>query len=49
MEERRDSANHFKSNETGEHEDVTTGEQIQFHDLFPSEAAATGAAKEGRE
>jgi hypothetical protein len=28
---------------------LETGEQIQLHDLFPSKAAATGAAKAGRE
>jgi hypothetical protein len=35
--------------EAGEHKHVKTTEQIQLHDLFPSEVAATGAAKAGRE
>lgn len=49
MEERRDPADDFEANETGQHKYAETGEQIQLHDLFPSEVAATGAAKAGRE
>jgi hypothetical protein len=49
MQERRNPADHFKTDETREHEHLQTGEQIQFHDLFPSEAAASGAARGGKE
>jgi hypothetical protein len=47
--EKGDPADDFEAKETGQHKYVETGEQIQLHDLFPSEVAATGAAKAGRE
>ena len=49
MQQGLDPADHFKADETGEHKYVKTGEQIQLHDLFPSEPAATGAANPERQ